>query len=157
MSKDFRQCFWSRSGSGFNQVSGSGFGIRIRIQEGKMTHKKEEFLKQFLNCTLVVLLEYFSAALSLFNLLKNSLGRSKPATRLMQAHQHTVWNISTISKPYWAAFHRNKMSTTRCEWVRLFISWQSSLHILEWDLDVKRSQLQVLDDKAWMMSNPVTQ
>jgi hypothetical protein len=65
-----------------------------------MTHKKEEFLKQFLNCTLVVLLEYFSAALSLFNLLKNSLGRSKPATRLMQAHQHTVWNISTISKPY---------------------------------------------------------
>jgi hypothetical protein len=50
----------------------------------------------------VSLPEYFSAALSLLNLLENSLGRSKPATRLMQAHQHTVWNISTISKPYWA-------------------------------------------------------
>jgi hypothetical protein len=33
-----------------------------------------------------------------------------------------VWNISTISKPYGAAFHRNKMITTRCEWVKLFIS-----------------------------------
>jgi hypothetical protein len=33
----------------------------------------------------VALPEYFSAALSLLNLL-NSLGRSKPATRLMQAH-----------------------------------------------------------------------
>ncbi len=30
------QCF----GSGFYQVSGSRFGIRIRIQEGKITHKK---------------------------------------------------------------------------------------------------------------------
>ena len=60
----------------------------------------------------------------LVSLLENSLARSKPATRLTQAHQHTVWNISTISKPYWAAFYRYKMSTTRCEWVRLFISWQ---------------------------------
>ena len=34
----------------------------------------------------VALPEYFSAALSLLNLLENSLGRSKPATRLMQAH-----------------------------------------------------------------------
>jgi hypothetical protein len=48
----------------------------------------------------VALLEHFSAALSLLNLLENSLGRSKPASRLMQAHQHTVWNISTIYKPY---------------------------------------------------------
>jgi hypothetical protein len=34
----------------------------------------------------VALPEYFSAALSLLNLLENSLGCSKPATRLMQAH-----------------------------------------------------------------------
>jgi hypothetical protein len=33
----------------------------------------------------VVLPEYFSAALSLLNLLENNLGRSKTATRLMQA------------------------------------------------------------------------
>ncbi len=72
----------------------------------------------------VALPEYFSAALSLLNLLENNLGRSKLATRLMQAQQHTVWNISTIFKPYWTAFYRTKMSTTRCEWVRLFISWQ---------------------------------
>ncbi len=37
--------------------------------------------------TMVVALpEYFSAALNLLNLLENGLGRSKPATRLMQAH-----------------------------------------------------------------------
>jgi hypothetical protein len=30
-----------------------------------------------------------------------SLGRSKPATNSQaQALQHTVWNVSTISKPY---------------------------------------------------------
>jgi len=57
-------------------------------------------LSDFLLSLSVSLPEYFSAALSLLNLLENSLGRSKPATRLMQAHQHTVWNISTISKPY---------------------------------------------------------
>jgi hypothetical protein len=52
-----------------------------------------------------------------------SLGRSKPATKSqIQALQHTVWIIFTISKPYWTAFYRNKMRTTRCEWVRLFIS-----------------------------------
>jgi hypothetical protein len=33
----------------------------------------------------VALPEYFSVPLSLLNLLENSLGRSKPATRLMQA------------------------------------------------------------------------
>ncbi len=71
-----------------------------------------------------------------------SLGRSKPATKSqIQALQHTVWIISTISKPYWTAFYRNKMSTTRRERVRLFISRQSSLHIIAWDLDVERSQL----------------
>ncbi len=34
----------------------------------------------------VSLPEYFSVALSLLHLLEKSLGRSKPATRLMQAH-----------------------------------------------------------------------
>ncbi len=32
---------------------------------------------------------------------RKSLGRSKPATNSKaQALQHTVWNVSTISKPY---------------------------------------------------------
>ncbi len=32
---------------------------------------------------------------------RKSLGRSKPATSFKaQALQHTVWNVSTISKPY---------------------------------------------------------
>jgi hypothetical protein len=35
--------------------------------------------------SIVALPEYFSAALSLLNLMENNLGRSKPATRLMQA------------------------------------------------------------------------
>jgi hypothetical protein len=34
----------------------------------------------------VALPEYFSVTLSLLNLLEESLGRSKPATKLMQAH-----------------------------------------------------------------------
>ncbi len=36
-------------GSGFNQVSGSGsiFGIRIRIQEGKDDPEKKEKIKKF--------------------------------------------------------------------------------------------------------------
>ncbi len=90
---------------------------------------------------------------------RKSLGRSKPATNSQaQAPQHTVWNISTISKSYRTAFHRNKMSTTRCEWVRLFISRQSSLHIVAWDLDVERSQLcKSFVAKTRMMLNPVTQ
>ncbi len=47
---------------------------------------------------------------------RKSLGRSKPATNSQaQAPQHTVWNISTISKSYRTAFYRNLMSTTRCE------------------------------------------
>ncbi len=54
---------------------------------------------------------------------RKSLGRSKPATNSQaQALQHTVWNVFTITKPYWTAFYRNKLSTSRCEWVRLFIS-----------------------------------
>jgi hypothetical protein len=42
--------FRTRSGSGFNQVSGSGsgFGIRIRIQEGKITHKKRRKWRNFM-------------------------------------------------------------------------------------------------------------
>ncbi len=44
------------------------------------------------------------------------IGRSKPATNSQaQAPQHTVWNISTLSKTYRTVFYRNKMSTTRCE------------------------------------------
>jgi len=32
---------------------------------------------------------------------RKSLGRSKPATNSQaKAPQHTVWNVSTISKPY---------------------------------------------------------
>ena len=104
---------------------------------------------------------YFCAAnFSFAQLAKwKSLGRSKPATNSQaQALQHTVWNISTLSKSYRTAFYRNKMCTTRCEWVRLFISRQSSLHIVAWDLDVERSQLcKVLDVKTRMMSTPVTQ
>jgi hypothetical protein len=44
----------------------------------------------------VALPEYFSVTLSLLNLLEKSLGRSKPATRLMQAHEHTVWRFYYI-------------------------------------------------------------
>ncbi len=60
---------------------------------------------------------YCAANFSFAQLAKRkSLGRSKPATNSQaQALQHTVWNISTISKSYRTAFYRNKMSTTRCE------------------------------------------
>ncbi len=74
---------------------------------------------------------------------RKSLGRSKPATNSQpQALQHTVWNVSTISKPYWTAFYRNKLSTTRCEWVRLFLSWrvQSAFNSVR-STYVERSQL----------------
>ncbi len=66
-----------------------------------------------------------AADFSLLNLPKGkSLGRSKPAiSSYAQAPQHTVWETSTISKPYWTAFSRNKMSATN-EWVRLSISRQ---------------------------------
>jgi hypothetical protein len=36
-----------RIGSGFNQVSGSGYGIRIRIQEGKNDPQKLKKVKKF--------------------------------------------------------------------------------------------------------------
>jgi hypothetical protein len=39
-----------RIGSGFNQVSGSGFHFRIRIQEGKNDHKIEKKLENFMFC-----------------------------------------------------------------------------------------------------------
>jgi hypothetical protein len=42
------------------------------------------FLKKF-EMAVVALPEIFSAALSLLNLLEEGLGRSKPATNLMQA------------------------------------------------------------------------
>ncbi len=54
-----------------------------------------------------------AADFALLNLPKGkSLGRSKPATSsYAQALQHTMRKTSTISKPYWTAFYRNKMST----------------------------------------------
>ncbi len=79
-----------------------------------------------------------------------SLGRSKPATKSQaQALATHCVEYYTISKSYRTAFYRNKLSTTRCEWVRLFISRQFSLHLVAWDLDVKRSHLWyiVLDDR----------
>ncbi len=84
---------------------------------------------------MIIMLSGVPLAFSFAQLAKGkSLGRSKPATNSqIQALQHTVWIIFTISKPYWTAFYRNKMSTTRCEWVRLFISRQSSLHIVAWE------------------------
>ncbi len=61
---------------------------------------------------------------------RKRLGRSKPATNSQaQALATHCVEYSTISMSYRTAFYRNKMSTTRCEWVRLFISRQSSLHI----------------------------
>ncbi len=89
------------------------------------------------------------------------LGRSKPATSsYAQALQHTMRKISTISKSYWTAFYRNKMSTINVSDLGYLFHDKSSLHIIVWDLDVERSQLYniVLDDViAGMMSNPVTQ
>ncbi len=51
---------------------------------------------------LPILTEYCAANFSFAQLAKRkSLGRSKPATNSQaQASQHTVWNVSTISKPY---------------------------------------------------------
>ncbi len=48
--------------------------------------KKVPFQAIIISIEAVSLPEYFSAALSFLSLLENSLGRSKPATRLMQAH-----------------------------------------------------------------------
>ena len=103
-----------------------------------------------------------AADFSLLNLPKGkSLGRSKPATNsYAQALQHTMRKTSTISKSYWTAFYRNKMSTINVSELGYLFHDKSSLHIIAWDLDVERSQLYniVLDDvKAGMMSNPVTQ
>ncbi len=105
-----------------------------------------------------ILVNTCAADFSLLNLPKGkSLGRSKPATSSYnaQAPQHTVWETSTISKPYWTAFSRNKMSTTNVSELGYLFHDKSSLHIIAWDLDVERSQLYniVLDDvKAGMMS-----
>ncbi len=48
------------------------------------------------------LMRYCAANFSFAQLAKRkSLGRRKPATNSQaQALQHTVWNVSTISKPY---------------------------------------------------------
>jgi hypothetical protein len=77
-----------------------------------------------------------AADFSLLNLPKGqSLGRSKPATSsYAQAPQNTVWETSTISKPYWTAFSRNKMSTTNVSELGYLFHDKSSLHIIAWDL-----------------------
>jgi hypothetical protein len=48
---------WIRIGSGFNEASGSGFAIRIRIQEGKNAPEKQKETKISSNeeCSLDVL------------------------------------------------------------------------------------------------------
>jgi hypothetical protein len=72
---------------------------------------------------------------------RKSLGRSKPATNSQaQALQHTVWNVSTISKPYWTAIEINWALQDVSELGYLFLD-ESSLHIIAWDLGVERSQL----------------
>jgi hypothetical protein len=38
---------------------------------------------------------------ALLNLLREGLGRSKPATNPWNEHNNTTVGISTISKPYW--------------------------------------------------------
>jgi hypothetical protein len=45
MNPQVKAGLWIRIGSGFNRVNGSGFGIRIRIQEGKndQRHKSRTF------------------------------------------------------------------------------------------------------------------
>ncbi len=63
-------------------------------------------LQTLLN-TSVALPEIFSAALSLLNLLEESLGRSKPELTSCK-HNNTLCGDSTISKPYWTAFYRIK-------------------------------------------------
>ncbi len=40
--------------------------------------------------------------------LRESLGRSKPATNPWNKHNNTTVRISTISKPYWTVFYRIK-------------------------------------------------
>ena len=84
-----------------------------------------------------------AADFSLLNLPKGkSLGRSKPATSsYAQALQHTMRKISTISKSYWTAFYRNKMSTINVSELGYLFHDKSSLHIVAWDLDVERSKL----------------
>ena len=51
----FQPVFRIRIGSEFNQVSGSGFGIRIRTQEGKNDPQKQKKIKKFhvLKCWMV--------------------------------------------------------------------------------------------------------
>jgi len=52
-----------------------------------------------------------------------------------------ITTTTTISKPYWTAFYRNKMSTINVSELGYLFHAKSSLHIVAWDLDVKRSQL----------------
>ena len=100
-----------------------------------------------------------AADFALLNLPKGkSLGRSKPATSsYAQALQHTMQKTSTISKPYWTAFYRNKMSTINVSELGYLFHDKSSLHIIARDLVLERSQYTARDVRAGMMSNPVTQ
>ncbi len=41
---------------------------------------------------------------------------------------------STISKPYWTAFSRNKLSTINVSELGYLFHDKSSLHIIAWDL-----------------------
>jgi hypothetical protein len=55
---------------------------RIRAKQFALQYFVENLQKR----PLVALPEYFSVAVSLLNLLEESLGHSKPATKLMKAH-----------------------------------------------------------------------
>ena len=93
-----------------------------------------------------------AADFALLNLPKGkSLGRSKPATSsYAQALQHTVWDDSYYIQALLNCLLWNKISTTNVSELGYLFHDKSSLHIIAWDLDVERSQL---DDKARMMSN----
>jgi hypothetical protein len=65
--------------------------VKVKMELNSEIHIFSSCLLEYI--VSVALPEYFSAALGLLNLLENSLGHSKPATRLMQAQLHTVWKF----------------------------------------------------------------
>ena len=52
-------------------------------------------------------------------------------------YNNTTVGISTISKPYWTAFYRNKMSTINVSDLGYLFLDKSSLHIIASNLDVR--------------------
>jgi hypothetical protein len=66
-------------------------------QAANLFHAARAFFMYY--CAAVALTETFHYLELCSTCLKEGLGRSKPATKLRQAHLHTVW-ISTTSKPY---------------------------------------------------------